>query len=346
MLNSFEPDQTALSLLGAEHENGTWVGRELLPIANRIRNQGGSQDDYERWVLSSTLWTSYKYSTSDPVSMQRKHLESAWDKSEESKPFDLEESLSELSARVATARWTGRSGSRNRAVALAFIGFCIEHNCFTRTISSYELSKHTAGMSHHSVHRALVDLVNLGLLTKVERTDRRPSTRSTSRYQVNLRWKPERSGSALLGRDRSTPVPLSIPGGNSGTEIRSTGKLSLSQIRRNRDLWSSRGLGPTAGRVWEVLADKPATVRELSARAGLSDQATRRAVAKLADHCLAGTLPGRPAKYFLVETPLSAVEDALGCTGYVEHVIAKTTRRQAANRAGYPSNYTQKATTE
>jgi hypothetical protein len=339
-LTDFDPDPRTLELLGSEHQNGTWVGRELLPIANRIRNQGGTEDDYVTWVKASYLWTSYVGSTSDSAASQRKHLARAWDKSERSKPWDLEDALTDLAGRIATARWTGRSGSRNRAVALAFVRFCIEHNCFTRTISSYELSKHTAGMSPMTVGRGLLDLVRLGLLTKVERSDRRVTARSTGRYQVNLYWKPT-SG---VSPPRAAPKP---PKGLFATDAMSTGKHSLPQLRTNfEDLWSHRGLGETARRVYEVVSDEPATVREISDRSGLSRHAARRALAKLTDNCLAGLKPERPARYFKVETPLDAVADMLGSTGYVAHMIDRTTKRQEANRQGYPSNYSQKATTE
>ena len=51
---------------------------------------------------------------------------------------------------------TGRV--QRQAVALALVEFCIEHNCFTRTLSSYELAKRTAGISRESVSRALTAL--------------------------------------------------------------------------------------------------------------------------------------------------------------------------------------------
>jgi hypothetical protein len=216
------------------------------------------------------------------------------------------------------------------------VRFCTEHNCYTRTISCYELSKYTPGLSPNVVHKALRDLVKLGLLSKIERTDRRASSRSASRYQANLYWKPERSGSAP-----------SNPSGNHVPEIRNTCKSSLSPLRDSDrdDLWSSRGLGLTAGRVYAALADEPATVREISERAGVTDGQARRAVAKLADHALAGTMPGRPARYFKVETPLSAVADMLGCSGYVEWAITRTEAMQRANRVGYPSAYFRGLTT-
>jgi hypothetical protein len=52
-----------------------------------------------------------------------------------------------------------------------------------------------------------------------------------------------------------------------------------------------------------------------------------------------------PARYFKVETPLPAVEEMLGCSGYVDHVIAQTEARQQANRIGYPSAYWQVSAT-
>jgi hypothetical protein len=341
-LDRFEPDATTLELLGAEHQNGVWVGRELLPVANRIRSSGGSEDDYIRWVMASHLWTSYVYSTNDSARDHRRHLNSAWDKAERSRPFDLEDCLADLADRIAMSRWVGRSGSRNRMVAMAFVGFCIEHNCYTRTISCYELSKYTPGLSPNVVNKALRDLIGLGLLMRVERRDRRTSSRSTSRYQVNLYWRPE----TPKGLQRSTSSAPRTPSGYSVPEIRNTCKSSLSPLRDEDgyDVWSSRGLGLTAGRVYAVLADEPATVREISERAGVSDGQARRAVAKLADHALAGTLPGRPARYFKVETPLPAVEDLIGCSGYVEFVISRTEAWQEANRIGYSSAYQRSAT--
>jgi hypothetical protein len=328
---AFEPDQATFDILGAEHVQFGWIGPRLLSVANRIRASGGSKQDYQIWVRASHLWRSYQGSTRDSTTDQGRALEGAWRKSAESEPFDAEQTLSDLAERISSSRWVGRSGSRNRAVALAFVGFCQERNCFTRTISSYELSKHTAGMSPSTVRNAMVDLVELGLLRRIDRTDKRTSSRSTGRYEINLKW---------------TGVVAESTSPSYTTESKSTSNTSLITLCNNtRDLWSSRGLGQTAGRVYNALADEPATLKELSDKAGLSYQATRHATAKLADHCLAGVLQGRPSRYFKVETPLSVVEDLIGCSGYVDHVIAKTERRQEANKRGYPSNYT-KPTTE
>jgi len=51
-----------------------------------------------------------------------------------------------------------------------------------------------------------------------------------------------------------------------------------------------------------------------------------------------------PARYFQVETPLAAVADLIGCSGYVEFVISRTEAWQEANRIGYPATYRKPAT--
>lgn len=345
----FDPDRFLLERLGAEHQNGTWVGKELLPIANAVRQLGGDDEDYERWVKASHLWTSYIHSTSDRVTDQERSLESAWRRSIRARPFDLDEALHDLEDRVRRhTRWPNpRTASRDRAVALAFIRFCIDRNCYTRTISSYELAKYTPGMSQRSVHRALMALLDLRLLQDVDRGDRRPSTRSTRRYRLNLYWQvslhtaptpralqvPSPSSSGL-----QDPLPV-----NGATDLRSTCKSTLSQERRsgveNRDLWSRKGLGPGAFRVWEAVGDEPLTAKEISARTGQSERSVRAFASKLADACLAGIKPGRPKLYFRVDTPLEVLEDVLGCAGYVDRVRARIEHQQEANRAAWPGTY-------
>ena len=342
-LPEFEPDSITLELLQAEHVNGTWVGKELLPIASRIRNAGGSEDDYHRWVLASHLWASYTGSTSDKVKKQDASLDSAWSKAADGKPFDLEESLTALLERIGAHKgWTGRSGSRDRAVALALVEFCIEHNCFTRTISSYELAKRTAGISQKSVSRALLALADKHqLITEVDRTDRRTSTRSTKRYRVTLQWaatsrlQPPR----LLGGSPTTPPR----GGVSTIDSRSTGKASLSQeLPPPCDLWSRKGLGLGAQRVWEVLSDEPITVRAIVDRTGMKPPSVKRYLKILAEHGLAGYKPGAPGErtlHFRVDTPLDAVADSMGIYGHVEIKRWEIERRQHVNRAAYPGSY-------
>jgi DNA-binding transcriptional ArsR family regulator len=325
-MTDFKPDRQTLGILGSEHDHGVWIGKRLLKVSNRIRSCGGSKNDYDVWVQASHLWSSYTGSTGDSVSNQGKNLQGAWVKSADSLDFDLEESLTDLINRISSARWVGAAGSRNRAVALAFVGFCSEHNCFTRTLSAGELSKYTAGMSPEVVRRGLHDLVRLGLLSRIDRTDKRTSKYSARRYEINLDWKPLEGAS-----------PVSA---NYTAVVRSTSRSTLPTLCNNtRDLWSSRGLGQTASRVYDALTDDAATIRDLSDSAGLSYQQTRHALAKLTDNGLAGEIPGRPVQYFKAEADLEAIEDMLGVNGHVNRVVETTIIRQEANLAAYPQNY-------
>ncbi|MCU1697854.1 MAG: hypothetical protein JWR34_3917 [Mycobacterium sp.] len=326
---AFEPDSYLLGLLGAEHQNGTWVGRELLPIANRVRNLGGDEDDYQRWVLASYLWTSYVGSTGDRVRNQDSSLDSAWGKSANSGEFDSEEALTDLRDRIRThTGWTGPAGSRNRAVALALVEYCIERNCYTRVISTYELAKHTAGISQKSVSRALLALADNGMIQVEDRTDKRTSIRSAKRYRVNLRW------SAPKGRQE----------GVSNTDSRSTDKLSLSQESPPPlDVWSRDGLGLGAQRVYEVLTDEPAKVRSIADLTGMKIPSVKRYLKILAEHGLAGYKPGAPGEatlHFRVDTPLDAVADMLGILGHVDYRRWLIEWAQHDNRAAYPRTYT------
>lgn len=153
-----------LNRLQAEYQH-RWIGPALLPIAGAIRELGGNFEDYERLVRMSNLWLTYTTETTNNVATQEKNLVSAWEKSKDHGDWDLADALSNLAARVRSFnRWPNpRTASRDRLVALAFIGFCLEHNCFTRTLSQYELAKMT-GLSRKTVARALASLIELGLL--------------------------------------------------------------------------------------------------------------------------------------------------------------------------------------
>ncbi|WP_163722903.1 hypothetical protein [Mycolicibacterium psychrotolerans] len=321
-----------LELLQAEHENGTWVGKELIKIASKVRNLGGNEDDYRRWVLASNLWLSYTGSTGDKIKDQEKHLDGAWERAQRDEDFDLEESLTALGERIrAYADWPKRgTAGRDRAVALALVEFCVEHNCFTRTLSSYELAKWTAGISQKSVSRALSALTDLGLIRELDRTDRRTSPRSAKRYRLNLQW-------------AAHTRPTNPDKGGTNTDLRSTGIASLShELHPPHDVWSRKGLGPSAQRVYEVLSDEHVTARSISEKTGMNVRSVTRYLKILADHALAGTVPPPPGgapRYFVVETPLDAVADALGIYGHVEIRRWEIEQRQRANREAFPGAY-------
>ncbi|MHA3020429.1 hypothetical protein ACXPWS_09150 [Mycobacterium sp. BMJ-28] len=369
MTSEFQPDVTTLRLLHAEHVNGTWVGKELLPIANRIRNAGGTEADYRRWVTASGLWASYTGSTSDPATAQRKHIASAWDRAERSKPFELDDMLSDLLDRIAAAAWGGRAGNRNRAAALAFVAFCRDRNCYTRTVSSYELAKYMPGTSAKTAARALADLVGIGLLQRVERRDRRTSRRSTSRYAVNLYWKPTH-GTASNGAYNPKGISDSMnTGKHSLRHMCQLGDTVYEVDLSDHDIWTHRtpksgGLGQSAYRVWQQLPEHPghavfaladpASIRDrdddsdhtgksaadLAGETGLTRRAVDTALGRLFDNCLAVKLPGKPHRWLRAAyPPVDALAEFLGCAGALVGHVSRIEQRQTANRAAYPNAY-------
>jgi len=319
-----EISPSAREILSSEHNHNEWIGPKLLAVANYFRSDALDRDDYERWVLASFLWSSYEDSTRDSVTEQRRNLERAWEKSSETKPFDLHESLTTLRRRVVEARWPGRAGPRDRAVALSFIDFCQENNCFTRTLSSYELAKWTPGFSPRTVDRGLQALEVRGLLTVVPRTDTTPGKRTTVQRQLNLDWRdlssfiPERSLDDVS--DAISTVGRLIASDTSTTELVA------------HDLWSNKGLGQSPGRVYQVLGPEFVTLKTVAAQARMTESATRRALGKLYEHGLVMRRGRRPVEYRRNEdmTP-DLIADALGVTGAIKANVEKIIARQEAN---------------
>lgn len=311
-----------LLLLQSEHDPGTWIGPALLTIANDFRSFGGSWEQYENIVRLSYLWMSYEGFTADTATERYRNLERAWNKSFRPKPFDLHESLDELRARVRAAPWTGRTGSRDLAVLLAFIDLCQDGNCFTHTVSKYELSKWTAGFTPDTTGRALLSLLDKGTpLHRASRTDIRETARSTRAYTLNLDWRAPRGGPFLSGVHASMSTP---------------GRLidaSVPDSLLTSDVWSSSGLGQTAGRVFEVLNTEDwMTRKDIASVAGMSEDMARRATDRLYDSGLVVRIGQRPVKYRRAEdVDLRMVAQALGCAGAIDQAVEKVIMRQEAN---------------
>jgi hypothetical protein len=108
------------------------------------------------------------------------------------------------------------------------------------------------------------------------------------------------------------------------------------------DLWSRKGLGPGAQRVYEVLTDELVTARSIADQTGMTTPSVKRYLRILAEHCLAGSKPGAPGDatlYFRVDTPLDAVADSVGIYGHIEIKRWEIERRQHANHTAFPGSY-------
>ncbi len=319
------PSARALELLGSEYDH-QWPGPTLLSVANHFRHDGLDWEDYERWVRSSYFWTTYEDSTTSTESERIRILDSAWLKSGERTTFELDDTLADLAKSVIDAQWYGRKGIRARAVALAFIDFCREHNCFTRTISHYEVAKWTPGFSAERTRKGIADLVEIGFLRSVYRTGE--SRRSTRRYQVNLDWSPVMgTGSELV----SLNVAMSSPG-RLITSFGETETLSLTDTLLDHDVWSHRGLGQSVGLVFIELTEDWQDVQTIAANCGKSQGAARKSLERLYDVGLVMKKTGRPVLYRAVDEPdLDLIAGAIGATGAIEQNVVSLVARQEAN---------------
>jgi DNA-binding transcriptional ArsR family regulator len=332
-------DPIALALLDSEYDH-TFIGRKLLSAANYCRHAGIGEDAAEDLIRSSHLSITYQASTSSNERKQDKAMSSAIRKAYRGSDFELSDSLSALWERVSSAAWTGRNGSRDRAVLLAFIWFCWEHNCFTRTLSTYELAAHTDGLSPGTVSRALASLVtNHGRpLTVVPRKDRRPSRRSAQQYRLRLDWHPSGGAQGISGTGRAISSRQNLLPHDDGYS----------------DLWSPAGLGETARRLWDVVdhhgPEGPwLSLAELAKVSGMTGDMARRAMDKLFEYGLVARRPrgkyddrpsGRckPAAEYRRgwDVDYEILAYVLGVQGAVQQRTDAIRYRQEANRASLP----------
>lgn len=332
------PDNRLYELLSAEHQFGRWVGKELLPIWRKVRELDGDEEDYERLVRSSHLWMSYQSTTSDSVAQQERSLFTPLSVNlpAYSAGWDLETALTQLIDRVrAFNRWPNpRTAARNRAVAIGFLTFCIEHNGYTKTVSTYEIAKYTPAISQKSVDRALRELVDLGLLIRVDEHLRGGGSRRTRRYRVFLSWG---MGSPVgLPREQQACACGSVPSRRElfRADLMNMCKCSLSHDGTHHpDVWSRGGLGLRCQQVYEALTDTPVSVKALSERLGVSRSCVSKSLTRLFDVGLAGFKPEARSKlWFRVSTPLDAVAELLGVSGVADRHRQKIELMQSDQR--------------
>lgn len=322
-------DPAALQILDSEYDH-TFVGGKLLSVANYCRHAGIGEDDIEDLIRSSQLWVSFEDSTSMAERNRDKLLDSAIQKSRRSGEFELSDALEEMWEKANRAEFTGRNGSRDRAVLLAFIGFCWEHNCFTRTISTYELATYTNGIGPKPVGKALTALTEeYGKpLREVERRDNPSGRRPARRYRLNLEWTPP-GGPTNIVRQRPNEIRKNTLG--------PTRPIFGEDV--HEDVWTRGGLGETSRRVYDFLDSAPDgwfTFQELAEHTGMSKDMAKRATVKLFDYGLAARRSrnrnsrGKPPFEYqrAVDIDMEKLADYLGVSGVVERRVYGIRLRQ------------------
>lgn len=287
-------------------------------------NADYTEDEFVRLVAESPF--AYYLATENGRDRSRRlegRLRKAWEWAEDTwnpalgSVEDVREKLEALSGRLAAHRWSGRSGSSDRAVALALVTWAHEVGVWTLDASSRELSLR-AGVARTTAERSLQRLQDLGVL---ERDARGRVSNHAQRWELQLGW------GAI--RDITSPHDLSTGG---------IGSYGLT-TSLNHPAFVRTALGQTAERVWLDLAEHPdATTAEVAGRLGVTPKSVRRTLNKLVDHRLAlvsgaKATARRPAATYQVDPAgsLGAVADEYGTTDWHE----RTAERYDRERAGY-----------
>lgn len=297
-------------------------------------NADYTESEFVRLVSESHF--AFELATEDGRDRTRRlegRIRKAWEWAEETwspalgSVEDVRAKLEALSRRLAAHKWSGRSGSSDRAVALTLVTWAHEIGTWTLDASSRALSLR-AGVARTTAERSQERLQALGVLRRA------PGARITDhaqRWELQLGWQ----------GDTGVTSPHDLSHGGIGL-CGLTTHLSHPAFVRS-------ALGPTAERVWLDLVDNPdATAAEISGRLGVNPTTARKTLAKLVDHRLAlvsgARATTRPANTYQVDPAgsLGAVADEYGTTDWRE----RTAERYDRERAGYAELRRKSATAE
>lgn len=314
----------ALALLDTT-DGGYTEWSTVTSVALYAINAGYTESEFVRLVSESPF--AYYLATTDGRDRSRRlegRIRKAWEWAEEvwnpelGSVEDVRDKLEALSRRLAARKWSGATGSTDRAVALALVAWAHEVGVWTLDASSRQVSLR-AGVARTTAERSLTRLQDLGVL--VRDAGRGRVNNHAQRWVIQLGWG---------DRDITSPHDSSTGGiGSCGLTV----SLSHPAFLRS-------ALGQTAERVWLDLIDHPAsTAAEVAKRLGVTTKTARRTLDKLTDHKLAlvsGTrATTRPANTYQANPAgsLGAVADEYGTTDWWDRTAERYDRERGAYAA-------------
>jgi predicted transcriptional regulator len=290
-------------------------------------NAGYTEDEFIQLVLESDFAQTFATEDKgrDRSNRLASRLSKVWDRVEAGwnpplrEVTNVRERLEALSQRLANHRWTGRTASKDRAVALALVQWAHEVGVWTLGAGTRELGLR-AGVAHATAKKALDRLAALKLIKRDTQTKREGNR--CQRWELNLDW------GITDNIDPYEPFP---PG------ARSYG-LNMSV---NHPVFLGLALGHTAERVWRDLAEHPegSKAEAIAERTGLSLETVRRTLSKkLVPNGLAVAEAqtkgrGRPAKVYRL-VPAASLDEVAGTFGVLDW-HERTTERYERERGGY-----------
>lgn len=320
-LRSRLPADTVDLLDGRDGRYSEWSA--ACTIATQAMNAGLTEDEFIQLVEDSDF--AYAFATEngrDRSDRLRSRLLKVWDRVEQvwtpplGSAADVRDKLAALSARVGESPWTGRTGSKDRAVALALVSWAHEVGVWTLDASTRELSVR-AGVARATAGRSLDRLSALGLVRPD--TNARAS-RNAQRWIINLGW------TAKGQTEPHKPFP----------PITESCGLTMSLQGTGHPVFCGSALGQTSERVWLDLTEHgESTVAGVADRLGLNPKTVRRCLSKLASNQLVCSTDSRPARYWVDPSVdaehLDKVADSYGALDWVE----RTSERYQRERDGY-----------
>lgn len=287
---------------------GTWMS-----IALSCMNAGMDEADFELLGYASVAITT---TSRDPGKL----LSGAWSAAEVRwKPpeggSDLaRQQLATVDARIRSRPWTGRTGTRDRAVALAVVAYgcdVVGSTQFAVSVRSLEL---LAGYRYPAISKALIDLRRLGLLKRIGPTS---NPRHASEYRVNVGWEEAKS------RVERTLHPTATECSVSGTPV----FVHPAFLRG--------ALGPSTGRVYYGMTDGTKAT-EIAAAVGVTPGSAVYNLRKLVD---AGLVTRTGHKYARTAVPgLDAIAEQAGTADWIDRTRDRHQRereKQAEKLAEY-----------
>lgn len=312
----------SLDLLdGTDGRYSEWA--TACAIATDAMNKGIDENEFIALVEASDFAQTFATENGrDRSDRLRSRLSKVWSRVEDvwNPPLgdvaDVRRRLADLADRLDRHRWTGRTASKDRAVAFALVEWAHEVGVWTLDASTRELSLR-AGIATATASRALSRLSELGLVSR----DQKPrESLAAQRWIIDLGWNAKgqtETYKPFPPREESCVLTMSL---------RSTGHPAF----------LGGGLGQTCERVWLDLTDNgESTVASVADRLGLNPKTVRRNLDKLEANRLVRSSEGRPVRYRVDPTVdadhLDRVADAYGVLDWE----AKASERFTRERAGY-----------
>jgi bifunctional DNA primase/polymerase-like protein len=211
-----------------------------------------------------------------------------WTKTHESKARQAAKSAI---AWAESTAWQGRTGAVDQLIYLAHANIAYKAGRLIYAASCRDLAE-LAGISHMTATRATWRLCKSGLLVP----DKKAVADSANNFQLG-----------------NLDIPLH--------------SLSTSFVRKcnttsNHDVFRHRGLGKSAGQVWQALQEHPATIAELAKITGRHVKTVKRVIHRMAKltHPLTGEYMPMVASddgetYYSLSVVLSQVAHAVGTAG-------------------------------